>query len=246
MKLYFAIFFLLCSCSNSEPQSLTVYSASSLIQPITEINQTFEKNNNIKVYNSFASSSTLAKKISKTKNADIFFSADYKWISYLKVKKQIQKENDIMTNSLVLVSSAKYDKKIKLEKDFPIQNVITDCFAMGDPEYVPVGKYSEQFLSNIGWLDKIPGDKKVYAQDAVSNLKTIETGKCNTGIVFKTDALTTKKIKIIAEIPENTHQEIKYTIALIKDNNQSQKLYDFLNSKTSKDIFTKYGFKVKD
>lgn len=246
MKLYFAIFFLLCSCSNSEPQSLTVYSASSLIEPMSEITEIFEKDNNIKIYNSFASSSTLAKKISKTKNTDIFFSANYKWIDYLKEKKQIQKEKDILTNSLVLVANIKSDVKVKLEKDFPIQDIITDCFAMGDPAHVPVGKYGEQFLKNIGWFDKIPADKKVYTQDAVNTLKTIESGKCSTGIVYKTDAIRTDKVKIIAEIPEDSHELIKYTMALTKDSNLSRKLYDFFKSKTSKEIFTKYGFKVRD
>lgn len=50
----------------------------------------------------------------------------------------------------------------------------------------------------------------------------------------------------MAEFPENTHNDISYPVAVIKDNSNQEvkKLYNFLISDEAKKIYEKYGFKV--
>ena len=50
----------------------------------------------------------------------------------------------------------------------------------------------------------------------------------------------------MAEFPENTHDDISYPIAVIKENanNEVKKLYNFLISDEAKKIYKKYGFGI--
>ena len=58
--------------------------------------------------------------------------------------------------------------------------------------------------------------------------------------------LTDKNVTVVAEFPENTHNDISYPVAVIKDNSNQEvkKLYNFLISDEAKKIYEKYGFKV--
>ena len=55
-----------------------------------------------------------------------------------------------------------------------------------------------------------------------------------------------KPVKYRSEFPENTHNDISYPVAVIKDNSNQEvkKLYNFLISDEAKKIYEKYGFKV--
>ncbi|MDE7314521.1 MAG: substrate-binding domain-containing protein, partial [Mucispirillum sp.] len=51
---------------------------------------------------------------------------------------------------------------------------------------------------------------------------------------------------VVAEFPSNTHDDISYPVAIIKDNSNQEvkKLYNFLISDEAKKIYKKYGFEV--
>ncbi len=246
MKLLFITLLILCVSCSKESQNLTVYSASSLIKPITEIIKLFEKEKGIKIDISFSNSANLAQKIKKSNSADIFFSANYKWVKFLKDKKRLFLENSFLRNSLTLVS--KNDLKIESNLDnlFSIEKYIDNCLVIGNPKYVPAGKYAEEFLTSTNQLNKIPKEKVVYTQDAVSILNYLKIGKCDIGITYKTDAILLDNFKTVIDIPQNTHKEIIYTMVLTKDNENSKELFNFFNSKKSKDIFTKYQFIIRE
>ena len=67
-------------------QKITVFAAASLTNAISDIASEYEKDKQINIQTSFASSSTLAKQIEKGAPADIFISADTKWMNYLQEK----------------------------------------------------------------------------------------------------------------------------------------------------------------
>jgi molybdate transport system substrate-binding protein len=74
--------------SIAEPdKKIVVFAAASLTNAIDEISNNYEKESNIQIQTSYASSSTLAKQIENGAPADIFISADTKWMNYLKEKK---------------------------------------------------------------------------------------------------------------------------------------------------------------
>ena len=78
-KLKILILFLCLSahaCSAEPNKKVVVFAAASLTDAITAIAANYEKDTNIEIQTSFASSSTLAKQIENGAPADIFISAD--------------------------------------------------------------------------------------------------------------------------------------------------------------------------
>ena len=112
-------------------------------------------------------------------------------------------------------------------------------------ESVPVGKYAKQSLIKLNWLNSLNG-RIVGTDDVRSALAFVERGECQVGIVYKTDALISKKIKISGVFPSNSHHPIVYPLALTQQgiNNQSAvKFNHYLKENAqAKKIFVQYGF----
>ena len=67
--------------------------------------------------------------------------------------------------------------------------------------------------------------------------------------IYKTDALISRKVKIIGIFPANSHSPIVYPLALTKQGQKNKEAVQFekfiKSSKQAKAIFQKYGFSVK-
>ena len=79
-----------------------------------------------------------------------------------------------------------------------------------------------------------------------SALVLVERGEAALGIVYATDALISKKVKIVARFPPESHAAIQYPMVLvdIKPTAASQAFYDYLQSPAAKTIFQRFGFQV--
>ena len=114
-------------------------------------------------------------------------------------------------------------------------------------ESVPAGKYAKQSLIKLNWLDSLKGSI-VGADDVRSALAFVERGECDVGIVYKTDALISKKVKVIGTFPENSHHPILYPLALTQQGEKNGDAVQFekfvKSSPQAKIIFQKYGFSI--
>ena len=82
------------SANLAAAEDITVFAAASMTNVLQEINKDFEKANpQDKVTFSFASSSVLAKQIEQDAPADVFISADLKWMDYVKEKQPAKTKN---------------------------------------------------------------------------------------------------------------------------------------------------------
>ena len=80
-------------------------------------------------------------------------------------------------------------------------------------------------------------------KDVTSVLQYVELGECDWGVVYYSEALSSKKVKIIARIPESLHKPVIFYIANIKSQKETgRELYSMFTNDTGKSIFTKYGF----
>jgi molybdate transport system substrate-binding protein len=68
---------------------ITVFAAASLTNAMQDIAAAYKKEKNVEVVSSFASSSTLARQIEAGAPADLFISADQKWMDYAVEKKRL-------------------------------------------------------------------------------------------------------------------------------------------------------------
>lgn len=85
---------------------VTVFAAASLTNAMQDIAKEYKKEKNVEVVSSFASSSTLARQIEAGAPADLFISADQKWMDYAAGKKSIDSASrtTLLGNSLVVVA----------------------------------------------------------------------------------------------------------------------------------------------
>jgi molybdate transport system substrate-binding protein len=223
---------------------LTISAAASLQDALTDIKTTFEKEHpNVKITYNFGASGALQQQISQGAPVDIFFSAAENKFQKLEQEGLIEKKNgtDLLGNDLVLIVPKDSSKGIKSFEKL----TKADKIALGSPESVPAGQYGKETLGNLNILSAVEG-KVVYAKDVRQVLTYVETENVDAGIVYKTDALTSTKVKIAATAAENSHAPIIYPVGVMKNSSHPKEaalFYEYLQSKKSMKIFEKYGFK---
>ena len=224
---------------------ITVYAAASLTGALTEIAKSFEQEHNTAVKLSFAASSALAKQIEQGAPADVFISADTKWVDYLDNKGKIDHDSfkQLLGNTLVLVAPTGQGFKVKMEKGYDFAHAFEGNLCTGTVESVPVGIYAKEALTKLDWWKAIQ-PRVVGAEDVKAALNLVERGECETGIVYETDAQQSKKVEVIARFPDDTHAPIVYPAVLVTQAGDAQDFLKYLQEKPASAVFVKYGFKI--
>lgn len=237
-------------CNLTQAETVKVYAAASLNNAISDIAVVYEKQHpQTDIVPVFGASSALAKQIEAGAKSDLFFSADVDWMNYL-IKKQMITENKskaLLSNQLVLISPKKLNIAFKAQPNFNFAQSFKGHVCTGQMESVPAGKYAKQSLIKLNWLDSLKG-RIVGTDDVRSALAFVERGECDVGIVYKTDALISKKVKVIGTFPENSHHPILYPLALTQQGEKNGDAVQFekfvKSSPQAKIIFQKYGFSI--
>jgi molybdate transport system substrate-binding protein len=246
MRLLAAIAIVAFSATAYAEQKVTVYAAASLTNAIGEIATQYEKAKGVKVVNSFAASSALAKQIENGAPADVFISADSKWMNYLQDKNKIDKSSrhDLLGNHLVLIAPKGSPLKVTMDKSFDFAKSFDGKLCTGDLESVPVGIYAKQSLIKLGWWNDVKS-RIVGTQDVRAALAFVERGECSAGIVYETDAKISAKSDMVATFPDATHDLIVYPVAVVANAQAGAKDFvEYLASPEASAIFSKYGFSV--
>lgn len=116
--------------------------------------------------------------------------------------------------------------------------------AIGDPQAVPAGKYAQQVLTHLGIYDQLK-PKFVLGKDVRQVLTYVDTGNADAGIVYRTDALTSRQVRIAAVAPDDSHSPVIYPVAVLKgshDPDASKAFVEFLLGPQSRAVFEKLGF----
>jgi len=230
-------------------ETLTVFGAASTTNALEEAGQAFTAQSGIKVVNSFASSSTLAKQIEQGAPAGVYVSANVKWMDYLAKKGLIVDETrvNLLRNRVVLIVPADSPlTSIEIGPGFDLAAKLGQGrLAMGDPEHVPAGMYGKEALVNLGVWPQV-ADKIAAAANVRVALALVERGEAPLGLVYSTDAKISQKVKVVGLFPADSHRPIVYPAAVIKaQDSQAARLYlKFLASAPAAQIFTKHGFAV--
>ena len=232
------------SCIANADEKVTIFAAASLTNAISEIAAEYEKMQQANIHTSFAASSTLAKQIEKGAPAEIFISADTKWMNYLQDKNLIKEGSkvNLLGNQLVLIAPKDKVFKADMDKSFNLAAAFSGRLCTGEMESVPVGIYAKQSLKSLNWWDSIKM-RIVGTQDVRAALVFVERAECAAGIVYATDAKVSTKVEKVGVFPESTHEPIVYPLALLNNARpQAMVFYDYLRSEKAQTIFAKYGF----
>jgi molybdate transport system substrate-binding protein len=200
------------------------------------------------VKSSYAASSVLARQIEAGAKADIFFSADEEWMGYLQSRGLVDpaSRKALLTNKLVLIAPLSSTVELKIERGFGlVQALGGKRLSTGDPDSVPVGKYARSALTTLGvWNDV--ADRLVRADNVRTALLFVERNEAPLGIVYLTDALIDKKVRVVGTFPANTHSPIVYPVALTRTASPAAAQFvAYLASPEAARVFEKYGFGVQ-
>jgi len=235
------------STDSKESIELVVSAAASLTDVLKELSTTYAaKEPSVKLTFTFGASGALQTQIEEGAPSDIFLSAAQKQMDALDKKSLLLDgtRKNLLVNKIVLITPKGSTKGIKSFDDVNTAKVAK--IALGEPKAVPVGQYSEEIFTYLKCLNAVKA-KAVYGSDVRQVLTWVESGDVDCGIVYATDAATSKKIDVVAEAPANSHKPVVYPAAVLKSskNTDAAKAFlDFLSTDEAKTVFVKYGFQM--
>ncbi len=228
-------------------EPVTVYAAASLTSALQDLSKTAEKQG-IPLRLSFASSSILAKQIAQGAPADIYLSANIKWMDFLARENLIEPDTriNLLGNALVIIAPKDEIFEVKPQADFDFPSAFEGPLALGDPSHVPAGIYATEALKKLGWWALLK-NRIAPAMDVRGALTLVARGECAAGIVYATDATISDGVAVIATLPDSLlHTPIVYPIAIVKGRRTqtAAAAMQFFQSDTAAAIFQRYGFRV--
>jgi molybdate transport system substrate-binding protein len=225
---------------------VTVFAAASLTDALKQIAADYEKQSDDKIVFNFAASGTLARQIEAGAPADIFFSADEAKADAVEQAGLLVKDtrHDVLGNTLVIVLAL---DAAAIHSPADLTNGAIQHLALGDAKVVPAGTYAKAYLKKMRLWPALEA-KVVPCESVRAVLAAVESGNVNAGIVYKTDAAISKKVKVAFEVPVADGPKISYPLALAKDSPQpeaAKKFIAYLDSAAAAAVFRQFGFIVR-
>jgi molybdate transport system substrate-binding protein len=227
---------------------LNVFAAASLADALKEIGAAYQQQTGVKLAFNFGASSLLARQIEEGAPADLFFSADEAKMDQLQKKALVLAgtRKSKLSNALVIVVAA--DSPLKIASAQDLTQPAVKRIALAEPKTVPVGIYAKAYLERLQLWASV--ERKLVPTDNVRGaLAAVEAGNVEAGIVYKTDAAISRKVRVAYEVPAKEAPKISYPMAVIKESKQADaagKLLHYLDSEASARVFKQYGFVVLD
>jgi len=226
---------------------VAVFAAASLTDSLKEIAAIYEKASGDKIIFNFGASSILARQIEEGAPADIFFSADEAQMDRLAKQGLINPatRKDRLGNSLVVV--VPNDSPLLINSASDLTNAGLKRIALADPRAVPAGVYAKAWLEKLRlWPAVEP--RVIPTENVRAALAAVASGNVDAGVVYKTDAAISKRVKIACEVPRADGPDIRYPMALVAGSPKpaaAKKFLDYLASEEAGQIFVRYGFLLR-
>ncbi len=227
---------------------VVVFAAASLKNALDTIAKDWEAKTGKKATLSFAASSAIAKQIESGAPADLFISADLKWMDWVAERKLIDdaSRKTLLGNTLVLIAPAESAVTLKIEKGFKLAEALGEGrLAMGDPKSVPAGIYGQAALTSLGVWDQVSA-KVAGAENVRVALTYVARGETPLGIVYGTDAKSEPKVKVVDTFPADSHPTIVYPVAITASstNADAKAFLAYLSTPEAAKVFEGQGFTV--
>lgn len=227
-----------------QSSSVTVSAAISLKDALDQLGREYERDHpGAKISFNYGGSGTLQHQIEQGAPVDIFFAAAQKQMDALQSAGLIiaDTRHDIVANDLVLIAPSS-SEDLHTFQDLAKSSVKT--IALGEPATVPAGMYAQQTLEKLNLWDAVK-NKAVYAKDVRQVLTYVATGNADAGLVYRTDAQTSPKVRTIFTAPPSSHDPIVYPAAVLKNSKDTAAagaFLKFLETPHALEIFKTYGF----
>ncbi len=230
--------------ASSRAAELNVFAAASLSDALQVLAASYQKATGDTVHLNLAASSTLARQIKAGAPADLFFSADEAKMDDLAKAGLIvpATRRSLLGNTLVIVVAT--DSPLILKSAADLAGPSVRRVALAEPATVPAGIYAREYFQKKGWWEAVRA-KAVSTENVRGALAAVESGNADAGIVYKTDALISRKVRVGYEISSADGLRISYPVALVKDGKNpagAARFLALLASAEGRAVFVKFGF----
>ena len=220
----------------AEQPSVTVFAAASLRGALDEVARGYGGD----VALSFGGSGTMARQIDAGAPADVVLLAAPVWMTWLRDRGAIEADAvvDLLGNSLVVIAPA--DSNIAPDPA-DLAGALGDArLAMGQRDAVPAGIYAREWLEATGQWEAI-APHLAETDNVRSALALVARAETPLGVVYRTDALAEPQVRILYDIPQDTHSPITYPAAALTDSGAAFMAH--LQSDDARAVFARHGFK---
>jgi len=226
------------------PKPVMVFTAASTADAVEKIGKAYTGRTGTPVLVSSGASPALAQQILKGAPADVFIPAGGGVLVGLLKAGMVDEGSSFpwVLNRLVVIAPA--DAGAAPASPWEIADPRFRRLALADPDLVPAGMYARQSLTFFGIWEDVRR-RVVPAPDVRSALAYVESGEADLGIVYATDARATSRVKVVLELPEVSHNEIRYPVALVAHPGSSpaaRPFMEFLRGNEARKILVEAGF----
>ncbi|WP_138159175.1 molybdate ABC transporter substrate-binding protein [Peptoniphilus catoniae] len=240
---------------SEEKTEVIVFAAASMTETIEEIAKNYEEENpKVKIIPTFDSSGTLKTQIEEGADCDLFISASQKHMNNLDIKSDKNEDKldfidsdtrvDLLENKVTVAVKPDSDLTLESFKDLASDKV--KSIGLGNSD-VPVGKYSEEILKNIGVWDEIQ-DKITFGSNVKEVTNWISESAVDCGIIYQTDAFSANLKVLITAGKDELNTPVVYPAAVTKNSKnkeEAKKFLEYLQNEKSSEIFESVGFNTK-
>lgn len=229
---------------------VTVFAAASLKESLDEQAKQFQAATGNHVTVSYGASNALAKQIEAGAPADLFISADLDWMDFLEQRHLIGKDSrfNLLRNTLVLIAPTNSASTLRIGPNFDLAGALgTGKLAMANPDSVPAGRYGKAALEKLGAWSGVES-QVARAENVRAALALVSRGEAPFGIVYRTDALADKGVKVIDTFPASSYPAIVYPVAIVAASQSAaaRGFLDYLRSAPTRPVWKKYGFSLAE
>ena len=224
-------------------EEVSVFAAASLTDALKEIAGSWETATGNKVVFNLGASNDLARQIKAGGPADVFFSADEAQMDGLEKEGLVRAADrvDLLSNTLVVVVPSDSSARVTRASDLASFKVL----ALADPQAVPAGVYARTWLESLGLWSSLQ-KQVVPALNVRAALSAVESGNADAGIVYKTDAAISKRVRVAFEVPRAEGPAIVYPLAKVAASSKpaATAFVKHLQSAEVLAVFARFGFLV--
>ena len=228
-----------------DTQSITVFAAASLQEPLADIAGEYSALNSVEVHLNLGGSMSLANQIVRGAPADVFISAGLTPTARLRTEDIVDPSNVSvwLTNELLMVTSSP-NRFVYAGIEVALGNTV----AIADPDLAPAGNYAKECLDNFGLWNQMEYTV-VRSPNVRAALASVETGAADLAFVYRTDLLLSDTVEEVFQCPQGSHSAIEYLVSRIAKGQKAthaEGFIRFLESQYAIETMGRYGFIVID
>lgn len=238
------------SGATTEPVEIQFYAAASLRDALEQLAPAIERATGTRLVWNLGASNDLARQIVAAGKADVFFSADEGWTDRVAEAGWVDpgSRRSPISNRLVVIVPA--DSSLTIASAADLASPRLRRLSLAQPDAVPAGKYAKAWLESQGVWGAV-AERVVPAIDVRAALAAVESGAIEAGVVYRTDARMSVRVRVAYEVPEGEGPRISYALAAMAGRPQSERaraareVVAWLAGPEAAGVFERLGFVVR-